>query len=141
MVYRILPDFDGQVARWISDKMGQGDDQLLSEAMMTFAFAEDEKLLGALLFHNYEPQHAIWWTVYTTDKRWCNRRMLRQMFGLAFGLLQCKRINLLIETDNTASLKFVQKLGFQIEGKLRRFSLKDKDCYILGMLKEECRWI
>ena len=141
MTYRIIPDFDGRVARWISEKMGLGDNQLLSEALMAYAFVEDNKFLGALLFHNYEPKHAVWWTVCTVDKRWCNRRMLKQMFGLAFGLLECERINLLVETDNAASLNFVKKLGFKIEGKLRRFSIKNKDCYILGMLKEECRWI
>lgn len=141
MSYRIVPDFDGRLAIWIADKLNIKDKQLLSEALMSFAFAEDNTLLGGLLFHNYEPDHAVWWTIYTQNKRWCNRRMLRQMFGLAFGLLKCQRINLLVETDNADSLKLVQKLGFQIEGKLRRFSMQNKDCYILGMLKEECRWI
>ena len=94
-----------------------------------------------LIFHDYRPQQEIWWTVYSVDKRWCNRRMLRIMFGMAFEVFGCKRISLLVNKSNTASLNFVKKLGFQQEGMFRAYRDNGEDCCIFGMLKNECKWI
>jgi RimJ/RimL family protein N-acetyltransferase len=141
MTYRIIPDFDGRVAQWVSDGIKKDDNEWLKERLCSFAFVDDNKLLGGLVFHNFEPQHSLWWTVYSVDKRWCNRRMLRVMFGLAFEHFKCRRINVLVDEDNEASLRLVQKLGFKIDGHLRRFRSADKDSYLLGMLKNECSWI
>lgn len=141
MTYCIIPDFDGRVAQWVSDSIKKNDYAWLQERLCSFAFVDNNKLLGGLVFHNYEPEHSLWWTVYSNDKRWCNRRMLHAMFGLAFEHYKCRRINVLVDEDNKASLRFVQKLGFKIEGKLRRFRSADKDSYLLGMLKDECSWI
>ncbi len=141
MTYRIVPDFDGRLAYWVSEKLQKGDSGWLKERLCSFAFAEDNRLLGGLVFHNYEPNHSLWWTVYSEDKRWCNRRMLRLMFGLAFEHFNCRRINILVDEDNAASLNFVQKLGFKQEGRLRCFRKPDKDSIVFGMLKSECRWL
>ena len=141
MAYRIIPDYNGQLALWVSEGIKKGDFTWLKERLCSFAFAEDNKLLGGLVFHNYEPNHSVWWTVYSVDKRWCNRRMLRLMFGLAFEHFKCERINIIVDEDNIQSLNFVQKLGFKAEGRLRRFRDKNKDSIVLGMLKSECRWL
>ena len=67
--------------------------------------------------------------------------MLRIMFGIAFKAMGCRRISLLVDKSNAASLNFVKKLGFQQEGILRSFRENGEDCYILGMLKDECKWL
>jgi RimJ/RimL family protein N-acetyltransferase len=131
----------GRWANWVGKRTKKNDYAWLQERLCSFAFVDNNKILGGLVFHNYEPEHSLWWTVYSNDKRWCNRRMLRAMFGLAFEHYKCRRINVLVDEDNEASLRFVQKLGFKIEGKLRRFRSADKDSYLLGMLKDECSWI
>lgn len=63
------------------------------------------------------------------------------MFGIAFKAMGCRRISLLVDKSNAASLNFVKKLGFQQEGILRSFRENGEDCYILGMLKDECKWL
>ena len=98
-------------------------------------------MLGGLIFHSYRPNTEVWWTVYTVDKRWCNRRMLKVMFDIAFNKLKCRRISLLVSKSNVAGINFVKKLGFQQEGMFRVYRENGEDCYIFGMLKNECKWI
>lgn len=43
-------------------------------------------------------------------------------------------------TGNVKSLKLVKGLGFKTEGLLRRYRSSGEDCYLLGMLKNECKW-
>lgn len=137
--YQIYPDVSGDIACWVCQGLGYNPAELRAD--ITFGFALENRMIGGLIFHDFRPEHDVWWTLYTTDKRWCNRRMLREMFNLAFGKMKCRRINILVSKSNQNSLKFVEKLGFCREGLLRAYREDGEDCYILGMLKNECKWI
>ena len=137
--YEILPDENNIIAKWVCDGLGENADWL--DTHTTYGFAQGGKMLGGLIFHSYRPNVEVWWTVYTVDKRWCNRRMLRAMFDLAFNKLKCRRISLLVSKSNAASLNFVKKLGFQQKGMFRAYRENGDDCCIFGMLKNECKWI
>ena len=139
MEYLIKKDTDGHVTRWVC--RGLNDCEKWLNDHMTYGFYVDAKLVGGLIFHDCRPYHDIWWTVFSTDKRWCNRRMLRKMFGLVFEQMKCRKINLLVDTDNAASVHFVEKLGFKKEGIWRCCRENGKNCYLYGMLKDECQWI
>ena len=137
--YEILPDKNNIIAKWVCKGLGENTDWL--DKHMTYGFAQGEKMLGGLIFHSYRPNIEVWWTVYSVDKRWCNRRMLKVMFDMPFNKLKCRRISLLVSKSNAASVNFVKKLGFQQEGMFRAYRENGEDCYIFGMLKEECKWI
>lgn len=139
MSYDVIYDKDELITRYVCDKLKFGYEWL--GAHLTFGFTVDDKLVGGLIFHDYRPDGEIWWTIYTDNKRWCNRRMLRFMFGLAFKILQCRRISISVDAKNKICLKFVQKLGFKQEGILRAQRDDGSDNIVLGMLKTECNWI
>lgn len=139
MAYEIVEDTNELITFWVCRGLNIGVSWLGRH--LTFGFMSDGKLIGGLIFHDYRPQCDVWWTVYTIDKRWCNRRMLRQMFGLAFCGLKCRRINLLVSKNNKDSLNFVKKLGFSEEGLLRQYRENGEDCYFFGMLRHECKWL
>lgn len=139
MEYKIKKDTDGYVTRWVC--RGLNDTEKWLNDHITYGFYFNNKLIGGLIFHDCRPYHDIWWTVYSTDKRWCNRRMLRKMFGLVFNEIKCRKINLLIDVDNQESISFVEKLGFVKEGLWRCCRENGKDCCLYGMLKNECQWI
>lgn len=52
----------------------------------------------------------------------------------------CRRITVLVSSNNFRSKRFVEHLGFTQEGRLR-CGAPDGDLLVFGMLKEECRWI
>ena len=63
------------------------------------------------------------------------------MFALAFNILKCRRVNLLVSKSNVRSLDFVRRLGFKTEGLLREYRENGEDCYFMGMLAKECPWL
>lgn len=104
---------------------------------LALAIFWEGKLIGTLLFHDGYASKDVWWTIYTTDKHWCQRRFLRTFFKVAFDDLKCQRIGILVQADNKASLKLVRHLGFQEEGRLRCIGENGEDCYVFSLLRSD----
>lgn len=113
------------------------DKNWLKNAYFTIGVVYGGKLIAGIILHDIRKGHDVWLTIYATDKRWCQRRVLRLVFGLAFDELKVNRINILVDTDNNDCLKLVQGLGFKQEGLLRQYRDNKKDCYFMGMLRKE----
>lgn len=139
MSYKILPDLSDAVADWVC--RGLKLCNVWRGQNLSYGFVYNNKMVGGLIFHDLQRHREVWWTVYSTDKHWCTRKMLRQMFKMAFVTMDCKRINILVNKSNQRSFDFVRRLGFQPEGLLRQYDENGEDCYFLGMLREECPWL
>ena len=116
------------------------DKNWLEGEYYTIGFKSGNKLLGGLIYHNIRPKRDLWMTIYTTDKKWCNRRALKIIFGLAFNLWQVERISISVSINNKSCIKLVEKLGFKKEGLLRKYMDDGSDCLFYGMLKSENEW-
>jgi RimJ/RimL family protein N-acetyltransferase len=139
MSYAIWQDSHDIIADWVC--RGLGLINVWKGQNVTYGFSYASKMVGGLIFHELQPHRDVWWTVWSNDKHWCNRTMLRQMFHKAFVEMDCKRINILVNVNNQRSLNFVERLGFVREGRLRQYDDNGEDCYFLGMLREECKWL
>lgn len=135
---QIVCDKNNALAQWVCQGLGENFDWVGDN--YTIGFVLDKQLLGALIFHNLRPKREVWWTIYTVDKRWCSLRVLKYIFNLAFNVLQCRRISLLVSRSNQNCLRLVKKLGFKIEGRLRQYRDNGEDAFILSMLNNECKW-
>ena len=136
---KIILDKDGHITQTICQGL-KFDTKWLKGAHQTLGFMQGDKLLGGLIYHDIRPHQDLWWTIYTNDKRWCSRRILKAVFGLAFDYFKVRRINLLVNTDNYDCITLVERLGFTREGLLRSFREDGADCYIYGMLNNENKW-
>ena len=134
----MILDCNGQITSLVCQGLGF-DEQWLGNHY-TIGFVVSGKIIGGLIYHDIRAGQDLWWTIYTSDKRWCNRRILTAVFSLAFDYFKAKRINLLVNTDNIACINLVEKLGFVREGKLRHFRDDGADCYFYGMLTTENKW-
>lgn len=139
MEYEIIEDKTGSITDWVCAELQLGRGWLGKH--ITFGFSLCGKLIGGIIFHDYRPDIEIWWTIYTTDKRWCNRRLLKFLFSMAFNYLKCRRISLSVSQENQNCINLVKKLGFKQEGLLRNYRDDGTDGCIFGMLKSECKWI
>lgn len=135
--YNIILDKNGAIANWVCRGLAMNPEELGDN--ITLGFVADGQPLGGLVYHGFQ-DGSIWWTIYTIDRRWCSRKVLKFIFGLAFDMLNCRRINILVSKDNVCCLKLVKRLGFVREGFLRKYRKSGEDCYILGILKSECKW-
>ena len=93
------------------------------------------------MFSDLRPGCDVWISIYADDKRWCSRRVLQTVFGIVFDFWGCRRANALIDTDNKASLRLAEGVGFRYEGKMRQYRENGRDVYVLGMLKSECKFL
>lgn len=135
---RIVMDKDDVVIDWVCKGLNFSKQELSDS--MTLGFVIGNNLIGGLVYHNIREKHDLWWTIYTIDKRWCTRRILKQIFGIAFDVYKVRRISLLVNTDNQSCINLVSKLGFKKEGCLRNYRENNADCYVFGMLKSENLW-
>lgn len=99
-----------------------------------------EKLIGGVLINDIRPQRDCWLTIYTTTPYWANKAVLRYVFGAVFDLIKAERCSVFVSLSNTKSFDMCQRLGFKQEGLLRQYRDNGEDCYVMGMLKSECKW-
>lgn len=131
----IVPDTNNIITNWVCRKLGY--DTEWPQQYMTFGVLQGEKIIAGLIFHDIHPTQDMTWTIYSNHKTWCKRHIIKEFMRLAFDVFQCRRINILVDTDNQQCLRFVTGLGFQQEGLLRSYRENGKDCYLLGLLKTE----
>ena len=93
-----------------------------------------------MIFNDIRVFQDVWLTIYTNDKHWCNRRVLKAIFYIAFNFLGCRRASVRVDATNKKSRKLVKRLGFKQEGVLREFEDNGNDGLIYSMLKNECQW-
>jgi RimJ/RimL family protein N-acetyltransferase len=74
-------------------------------------------------------------------KRWLSRRFIGECFRYPFIQLGVRRITGLVVASNISALTLDLHLGFKREGIIRKAAENDEDLIVLGMLREECRWL
>lgn len=138
-LYSIKPDFDGSIQKWICDGLGENTDWIGDS--YTFGICYCGRMVGGIIMNDYRKDLDVWLTIYSVSPRWCSKSVLKYIFKTCFETLNCKRVNVFISKDNSKSLSLCERLGFVKEGLLRQYRENGQDCYILGMLKRECRWL
>ena len=129
------PDLDGSVIAWVCK--GLGDNPLDYGENVTLGIYLNNRLIAGIIFNDIRPNRDVWMSIYTEDKKWCNRRVLRLIFDFVFSKINAERASAFVSKDNEPSKKMLEKLGFVREGLLRHYRDNGKDCYVFGMLKSE----
>ena len=71
---------------------------------------------------------------------WLSRQFLTHAFLHPFAQWEMRRVTALVPAKNHAALRFDLHLGFTQEGVIRH-ALPNDDIILLGMLREDCRYI
>jgi hypothetical protein len=76
------------------------------------------------------------------DPRVLNFEYLFTVFHYPFVQCGLRRVTGLVPESNQKALAFdINKVGFRVEGLVRKALANDENVYVLGMLKEECKWL
>lgn len=102
--------------------------------------ASTGEIMGVVAYDHWTPGNCEMSIASDLTGHWMTREFLRLAF--AYPFLQCglRRVTGVVEEDNWRALNLDTRLGFVFEGRLRKW-FGDKDGIVLGMLREECRWI
>jgi hypothetical protein len=80
-------------------------------------------------------------TFAATTPRWTLPQNVTPLFHYPFVQRGCTRITLIIGGNNKNALRTNVKLGFKVEGIARRAYDGINDAWILGMIREDCKWL
>lgn len=94
---------------------------------------------GGVVYYNYLG-HSVE-ALVAGEGYWLTPLNVQAIFLYPFVTLKCWRMTVFASKDNKISRRFIQKLGFKLEGNVRKGMPDGKDAIMYGMLKEECRWI
>lgn len=130
----VIFDKNNVITNWVCDNLGNGNKWLGEH--LTIGFTRKDRLIGGLIYHDCRPGHDVWWTLYTNDKHWCTRNVLRFIFSVAFDYLCCRRISILTSVNNKECLKLVSRLGFKQEGLLKEYDDDGSDVVIMALHKQ-----
>lgn len=111
------------------------------QASCTWLTSLDEagSILGVVVYERCT-QYNCEMSVAAASPLFLNRRALRVFFRYPFTQLNLRRVTAMVSVQNTHAYQFNRRLGFSVEGCARRW-YGDADGILLGMLKEECKWL
>ena len=139
MSVRVSCDDTGAVINWVAH--GLNDDVRDYIPSLALGIWQDDMLIGGILINDITPQRNCWLTIYTESPRWATRNILKYVFTVVYVTIGAKRCSVFVSKSNNKSHDFCQRLGFKDEGLLREYRENGDDCYVMGMLKQECKWI
>lgn len=106
--------------------------------------ADNGPIIAVVVFTNWTPTGCEISIASDRRRRWVSRCFLRTCAEYVFCQCGKQRVTGVIHDDNNDSVRLALKAGFTQEGRLKKwFKCPDgyKDGIVMGMLKEECKWL
>ena len=130
------PDEIRGVMAFICERVDEFDPPENASVMASVA---SKGILGAVAYHNFRVSDIE--MVCAGEPGWLNRTALRAYFGYPFVQLGCRRVTAVCHRKNKHARKFVEKLGWKMEGVHREAMADGGDAISYGMLRQHCKWI
>lgn len=117
IVGRLVLHDDERVATWVAQRVpalvGRFPNRMFAAIGVIDAGLE---LIAAVVFHNYVPNIDVEATMAADTPRWARPDVLRGLFAYPFQTLGVKRMTCLVNEQNARCRRFVEGIGFRIEG-------------------------
>lgn len=97
------------------------------------------QIVAGVLYQDHNGPN-VFCHIAAEGNRWANRRFLSIIFDYPFKQLKVKRITVCVAESNTASRRFVEHLGFELEANLQG-AHPNGDLLVYKMTVENCRWL
>ena len=105
----------------------------------SIAFLYDDS--AAVVVYNAKDEANINMSIASTNPKFCNRAMLKVAFAFPFVQLGLGRVTAVARDNNTDSIKFLERVGFILEGKMRRYYENGNSALVYGLTRSECIWL
>ncbi len=129
---------DEQLAQWAVRQLGPNE--IPRPDTKAIGYQTGGILRAVVYFDNHSDANVDIHISSDGSRTWCTREFLRVAFAYPFIQCRYRRVTGLIPARNEQALKFNRALGFTEEGFIRH-GMPDDDVIIMGLLREECRFI
>jgi len=132
------PSRDREIGTWIAEKV----DVEYDEGNVCFGVEQDSKLIGGAMFNDYNGSN-ICLHQRMDSPYGMTKQLLRAVFEYAFVYLKVRRVTGVVLGKNQKAIDLNKKLGFEVEGVLRKYFLDDEggDVVHMVMWPENCRFL
>lgn len=130
--------FDRSVAEWVLLHFPEFNGRYNVYKAVAF-LDEQERICGALIMTDYKGFDADL-SIYAPGVAW-DRTTLKALFDWAFNQLGLSRLTVRIEKKNKVSRRFVERIGWRLEGVIRKGYDGKRDACIYGLLKGDCKFL
>lgn len=108
------------------------------ERHQAIAVVNGQEVEAVILYGDYT-RDDIRMHIASSSPRWCQRGILRALFDFPFGQLRVGRVTAIIQKSNRKARRFVERIGFRLEGVHPRDGGPTLCSY--GMTRASCRWL
>lgn len=135
----LLYGYDRDVANWVQVRLPEIRNGF--GACTAIGVTLDGAVIAGVVYHEYRG-HMMQLSIAADSQKWATRKTLRHLLGYPFLQCHVARITACVAKGNKRSRSLVERLGFKLEGTIRRGFDGQKDLLVYGMLREEAnKWI
>lgn len=117
------------------------DDLSVDETRAQFIGVVDgPELLAVVIYSDYR-EIDIEMSIASTTPRWASRDIIRALFEYPFIQLRTDRVTAITSKNNRHTRRFLERLGFRLEGTHRKALRGGRTACTYGMLRDECKWL
>lgn len=98
---------------------------------------DNDQFLAVTVYSSYTGNNIDMHIAARPRSRWLSRGFFNASFELPFKVLEVPRVTGLIRAENLNAQRFVSRLGFQYEGRMRKAFSDGEDLVLYGLLREE----
>lgn len=122
---------DERVADWIGKELGFG----VFPPWKAMGVEKDGKIVAGLLFNCFEGKDVH----VTACGSGFGKNFLQSVGDYVYNQLGCSRMT--FKTEQESVVRLAERLGGKIEGKLRHHFENGNDAWIVGVLRDEYRYL
>lgn len=137
MTTRLIYGQEETLLPWAAEKIGIHG---FRRDAFSIGVERDGELVAVVVYDTFSDCECYMHVASDGKSNWLSRGTLAALFAYPLIQLGYRRVTSLIASKNAASQRFCEHLGFEHEGYCRH-AMKDDDVVIMGMLKENCRFI
>lgn len=123
-----------EVVRWVFEKTG-GD---VTQVHQAIGQVRDGKLIAAVAYEGYNGQNIY---VHQRIEEAPSRTYWWMVTDYPFNQLGCTRMTGHVEADNIKARSLDERIGFELEGCMKRAGRQGQDVLVYVLWKEKCRFL
>jgi RimJ/RimL family protein N-acetyltransferase len=114
-----------------------GIDGMTGDVTSVSLLDDNDDFLAVTVFSAYTGVNIDMHIAARPKSHWLSRSYFNAAFELPFLVLEVPRVTGLIRAENLKAQRFVTRLGFQYEGRMRKAFPDGGDLVLYGLLREE----
>jgi RimJ/RimL family protein N-acetyltransferase len=127
--------------RWAMNRIKGAIPLKVDGDWQVIGLAEDNTLHCVAIYHDLR-ENSIEMSIAADTPKWATRGNIRAFLHYPFCQQGVSHVRAVIHIKNHRSRRFVQGLGFKLEGVLRQASKDGKNLMLYGMVRKEAdRWL